>query len=391
MDANQVPGAPPFHGASPSEAIASALREKSHFRTKSQYDVHDKGPRKRTDVYYQLDDIRPYMIHIFSPHTHCFQMNIMENGRDRDPKYYLVFIGVNNKYAVVYPLNSKGQTDVKAKIEEFINDYKPKKLTSDQEKSFTSKTVLQLLDDNKVILQTVPDSNHSTLGVIDRFIRTLRDMNRPRDISQKQSDDEAFKYFNQNKMAKLVKEYNNTIHSSTGCTPKQMFDDPELEKKYVIKCLKKQQKQKRIKDFELKPGTHVRYIIGRNALAKNRYRVTNESYLVVGKEGLHYVLEAKDGTTITKPRFQLIVADPRKYKLANTIPGSNKGVLKAILQFHRQTNKYRVLFEYPDGSTSVDTIPVSYVRGKYPQKMTPLEKEFFRANPNGRLATNLSV
>ena len=120
-------------------------------------------------------------------------------------------------------------------------------------------------------------------------------------------------------MISLVETYNNTYHNTIGCTPKEMFDDIELEKEYIFKCMKKYEKQKTIKDFELKNGEYVRYVIARDPMNKKRYQVTHESYKIVGKKGRHYVLQARDGSTIIKPRFQLIAADPQKYNWANAI------------------------------------------------------------------------
>ena len=90
-----------------------------------------------------------------------------------------MFIGVNNRYVVVNGLNSKDAEDVRQSLLNFILQYHPVKLTSDREPSFVERQNAQMMSNMKVIHQTVPDSNHSTLGIIDRVIRTLRDMNRP--------------------------------------------------------------------------------------------------------------------------------------------------------------------------------------------------------------------
>ena len=111
---------------------------------------------------------------------------------------------------------------------------------------------------------------------------------------------------------------------------------------------------------------------------KKRYQVSNESYKIVGKEGKHYILQAKDGSTMIKPRFQLVVTNEEKYKWANKIGGSNKMLLKEILSFDKQHNKYRVKFSNPNGRDTISTIPVSFVRGRFPQKMTEMEKEYFK-------------
>ena len=351
---------------------------KNEFPTITKKDLRKLLMKRKKDKHLKNKQVKPYQIKIYSPTLNCWQMDLLDNGKNHVPRYWHVFIGVNNRYAVTQAINSKDAEDVRQSLLNFILEYHPVKLTSDQEASFMEKQNVQMLTDMKVILQTVPEQNHSTLSIIDRFIRTLRDMNRPTDGDNKQSDDEKFKYFDMNTMINLIYSYNNTYHSSIKCTPKEMFDDKEKEKEYIFKCMDKSEKQKTIKDFELKDGQFVRFVIARDPMMKKRYHVSNESYKIVGKEGKHYILQAKDGSTMIKPRFQLVVTDKEKYKWANKIEGSNKMLLKEILSFDKQHNKYRVKFSKPNGRDTISTIPVSFVRGRFPQKMTEMEKEYFK-------------
>ena len=365
--------------------------DKLHFRTFDKvYDevkkrvptVTKKELRKilmarKKDRHLKRKQVKPFMIKIFSPSTGTWFTDLLDNGRENDPRYWHVFIGTNNRFAVVQPLDSKNAVDVRRSLNDFINAYHPSKITSDQEPAFLEKGNVQLMKDKKVLFQTVPEKNHSTLAIIDRFIRTLRDMNRPSDNDKKQSTDDEFKYFSRGKMKKLVDIYNNSFHSAIKCSPKEMFNDKEKEKEYIFKCMKKRENQRRIQSFELKNGERVRYVIGRDPMEKKRYNVSNESYVIAGKEGSHYILQAKDGTTMIKPRFQLVRAD-NKYSLANTIDGSNKGVLKEIISFDKRANKYKVKFSNGPGRRDyVDTIPVSFVRGRFPQVTTKVERDFF--------------
>ena len=53
--------------------------------------------------------------------------------------------------------------------------------------------------------------------------------------------------------------------------------------------------------------------------------------------------------------------------------------MKRIVDWgNNEKTKYKVEFEMPDGSVYEDVIPISYVRGKYPQMETKLEKEFIK-------------
>ena len=118
-------------------------------------------------------------------------------------------------------------------------------------------------------------------------------------------------------------------------------------------------------------------MIDKDPLKKKRYNVSNESYKIAGKEGKHYILEAADGTTMIKPRFKLVRADVNKYQQAKTIDGAWNGVIKEIISFDKRNNRYKVKFDDGNNGEYIDNIPVSYLRGRFPTRMTAMEKEFF--------------
>ena len=334
---------------------------------------------RKKDKRLKRKQIKPYQIKIFSRSLNTWFMDLLDNGKENEPRYWFIFIGTNNRYGVALPLNSKNAEDVRDALNEFINEFSPAKLTSDQEKAFMEKRNIELMKENNILLQTVPERNHSSLSLIDRFIRTLRDMNRVVDGEiNKQSIDEEFKSFSVEKMNELIDVYNNTYHSAIKCTPKEMFDNEELEKEYIFNCMDKHEKQKRIEDFELKENEYVRYVIDKDPLKKKRYNVSNESYKIVGKEGKHYILEAADGTTMIKPRYKLVRADVNKYQQAKTIDGAWNGVIKEIISFDKRNNRYKVKFDDGNNGEYIDIIPVSYLRGRFPTRMTAMEKEFFK-------------
>ena len=48
-------------------------------------------------------------------------------------------------------------------------------------------------------------------------------------------------------MKKYLDSYNDSIHSSFGCTPQEMLDDIKLEGAYILKQLKHKEEQSKIK------------------------------------------------------------------------------------------------------------------------------------------------
>ena len=144
------------------------------------------------DHFVKLRKIEPYYIKIFSSTPNCWFHDLMDNSHSRtstelngstnNPRFWHIFIGTNNHFAVALPLSDKRASSIRQTLTEFIEKYHPVKLTSDEEPGFVEKTNVKLLTDHNVEMQVITDQNHSSLGIIDRFIRTLRDIN----VSQNQ-------------------------------------------------------------------------------------------------------------------------------------------------------------------------------------------------------------
>ena len=100
---------------------------------------------RKKDKHLRRTHVKPYQIKIFSPVLNTWFMDLLDNGKGNEPRYWHLFIGTNNRYAVSYPLNSKSAADVKRSLSSFINEYHPAKLTSDQEKAFVEKQNLELM------------------------------------------------------------------------------------------------------------------------------------------------------------------------------------------------------------------------------------------------------
>lgn len=257
---------------------------------------------------------KPYMRKIFERVPGCFFHDLLQQPKDSEPKYYHIFIGTNNRFAFAYPVNDKTANTSIRTLEQFIRDNNDKpiiKLTSDGESAFKSDTFSDYCHEHGIMLKIVPDKAHSTLGIIDRFIRTLRDMNQPANRSQEQQYDKEYIVFSPEKMRVLIDSYNNTYHTSIKCSPREMYNNPELERQYIQRCLKQRAIQDNIKDFNLPVGSFVRYRMNNEDLAghKRRSQFSREKYLIKKRIGDRYLLEAADGKLLSKSRFELIKAE----------------------------------------------------------------------------------
>jgi hypothetical protein len=204
--------------------------------------VKDRKPAQKV--------VKKYYNKIFSRVPNTWFHDLFDNTKDGSPRFFHLFIGVNTRYGVAIPIQNKSGNAVLKSLREFVDEFKPVKLTSDQEAAFSDKNVLEFLKENNVRVQFVKDNNHSTLGIIDRFTRTLRDLNTPSEKSKSQSHAEKYRVFTTARMQKLLGIYNNTYHNGIKCTPKQMFENPELEEEYIFDCIEKQEEQARkVKDL----------------------------------------------------------------------------------------------------------------------------------------------
>ena len=351
---------------------------KNRFPEMTKKDLRKIIKERKKDLHLRLNQTKPYMLKIFSTKPNSWFHDLMDNGKEGVPRYFHVFINQNTRYAVVLPLSSKSAEAVRETLTKFINQYHPVKLTSDEEPAFVEKNNVDLLKAHRVTQYIVQHQNHSSLGIIDRFIRTLRDMNTPTASNEKQSHEKEFHYFTIDKMNELVNIYNNTYHQTIKATPAEMMQNPKLEKDYIFDLLKKKEKQMSIKDFKLNEGEKVRYAIDRDE-KKKRFQFSPESYIIAGREGNNYVLQAKDGTVLVKPRFKLQVVknnDYNKYPLAKTVPNQWNGEITEILEYYPRTNKYKVKFSIPNGDDYVDIIPAVNLRGRFPGALSQLETEF---------------
>jgi hypothetical protein len=108
-----------------------------------------------------------------------------------------------------------------------------------------SSDILNYLKQHKVDYYIITEKQHQSLGIIDRFIRTMRDYlkkNEPADNS---------------KIKGFVNNYNNTIHEETGLSPKQMQNNKELEVNYIIDKLKEQANVENQSGYKLDIGDKV--------------------------------------------------------------------------------------------------------------------------------------
>ena len=124
---------------------------------------------------------------------------------NRGVKYLLAVIDVFSKYGWLIPLKDKTGKSVASALKTIFEERKPEKMWVDKGKEFYNKDV-------KDLVELYSTENEEKSNVVERWIRTMKE--------------KMWKYFSakstnvyMNVLSDLVKEYNNTRHSSIKMTP----------------------------------------------------------------------------------------------------------------------------------------------------------------------------
>ena len=297
--------------------------------------------------------VKPVYLPIYSENGGSYQFDTFIQ---RKVPHFLVFININTRKAYAYPMRTKGTNDVIDALTKFFNEVKDVKvLRSDQDAAYLSNNTLEFLREKGVRYLTTEDENHNVLGIINRFMRTIRDLSGNEVISAEE-------------MKELVDAYNTTVHSSTNVAPNEMTK--EQEKEYITK--KRIDTQNKTRAYDFKPGDRVRIIIEPKALTKKRSNLTPESFIVDSRSGNMFLIKAKDHSVDYYPGYKLVLCS-KSIPLAETLKDEKRGVIERIESYDERRDRYKVVYE---GGVH-DNIPAKNLREGEPLKLSPIERAFW--------------
>ncbi len=301
---------------------------------------------------------RSMFLPIYSEHPGAYQFDTLINPKC-NPPYFLIIININTRKLYAYPMSSKSSEAVFEALTSFINEVKVvTNLTSDQDRAYLSKPIIDFMIEHKIDYRTTTPHDHNRLGIINRAIRTIRDLADVRKLTTAS-------------MKKLLDAYNNSIHSSIQCKPNSMTDTDEqhyIHKMRAITDTKHSQ-------FNLPKGSYVRTVQPKT-FAKRRSNISNQSYVVDDLIGNKYIIKAKDHSVAEYPRHQLI---PTKNKnIAKSIDANHRGIIDKIIGF--KNNRYIVQYE---GGEKDSITPQSLREGR-PSKLSPMEIIYWNSHRNSK-------
>ena len=286
-------------------------------------------------------------------------------------KYYLLAININTRYGYISkPIKNKSVHEVLPEIKIFVDRFKPQIISCDNEPAFTSKDTIDYLISKDIELRIITEQLHSSLGIINRFCRTIRDMLFK---SKSLTLDEA------------IEIYNNSYHRMIGMKPKDMQNDSELEEMYISRSIFENKAKIKKLHENIKVGSKVRFINEyENKLKKIRYKLSPYYYIVDSIDNFKAAIMAKDGSIKSVPLYRIVKLKPSETRIqfAETIDGTSRGIIDEIVDYNTKNKSAKVKFTLPDGNHQIQTIPVRYLREQIPTRVSDLEMEFLKKHPD---------
>lgn len=210
----------------------------------------------------------------------------------------------NREYTITYSTTNKKTTSNLINVfNQFLNDI-DRKITSlrfDNESAVKSKQFQTMLRNNGITFIPVVEGSHTSLSLIDRLCRTIRDI----------SYNMGIKILTQNDINKILNIYNNMYHSSLSkmlgkkITPNEVNNSPELEQQIINYCIDYNKQLKVLHpEIELQVGQICKVYQPFDKFKKRRRLLKKDYYKIVNKTGNIYTVQnVRNNKKIDVPRY----------------------------------------------------------------------------------------
>ena len=194
-------------------------------------------------------------------------------------------------------------------------------LRFDGEKAIQSRDFKKLLKDNNIKFIEAKTEAHTSLSLIDRLCRTIRDI--AFNLGYYDSDRKNKGILDQDMMNIILNYYNNSRHETLTkvlfkaypelkytfkfISPTIINNSDELETKYVEECMKHNFYVISKPDFKLNQNDIVRITSEKNKLGKKRSILDKDLFKITNQKGNIYELSnIKTNDKVYRPRFEII-------------------------------------------------------------------------------------
>jgi hypothetical protein len=114
-------------------------------------------------------------------------------------------ININTKYLIVSPLDTKTENEILSVLQKIINNFIVNNIRGDAEKAFLGNKIKNFLENKKINYYFTSNQHTNRNRVVDRVIRTLRDM-----MDNRVGIEGNKALLDNDNMQMLVNKYNNT-------------------------------------------------------------------------------------------------------------------------------------------------------------------------------------
>ena len=189
--------------------------------------------------------------------------------------FLLLVIDTFSKYGYLIPLkNKKGKTVANA-LKDIFKKRKPGKLWTDKGKEFYNKDV-------KDLVELYSTENEEKSSIAERWVRTIKEK-----MWKYFTDNNTYNYINV--LPDLVKDYNNTVHSSTKLTP------IDASKKKNELTVWRNLYPDRYKKYNITP----KFSVGDEVRITKKKKVFEKGYTTRWTEEIFTIKEIRDTNPIT--------------------------------------------------------------------------------------------
>ena len=306
-----------------------------------------------------------------------WQMDTFINDKQANGLNFLMLININTRKARAYPMRGKGANQVRAALDKFIEDEPScRTIASDEDAAYLSNQVKEWMHNHDINYTTTTDDNHNNLGIINRFMRTIRDMAVKRGLMDEETWANVDKNGNMKpnftpsqtisaeEMEELIASYNGAPHRSIGKSPNDMTEKDELE--YI------KEHKTTLNPYKFKPGDKVRIVEKNDKIGKRRFNVSSKAYTIDSRSGNLFSVVSKDKSTNDYPGYRLVKAKG-KVQMAETLKNGKRGFVEKILDYDEKTDRYKVRYE----GGVVEWIPAKNLREGAPTKLSRIEREYW--------------
>ena len=179
------------------------------------------------------------------------------SSANKNYRYLLVCVDVFSRLAFVVPMKNKTSNTIVESFREVLDLVEPTIINCDNGSEFINQSFKDLLIKRGITVNYVNVQDHHKLGIVDRFVRTLREK-----INKYMAMYNTTKYIDV--LPKIVNNYNNSYHSGIKKKPIEVTDEDEK----VNELTRKKYKKAKQEEVKFNIGDKVRYILNKKQFEK---------------------------------------------------------------------------------------------------------------------------